>query len=75
MKYIIEFNDEGGDYGKEDMEFILRARDFYFAIFDFDLWLRAEYKYKDKESIEILEVREKLYEFLYDRKVSLDMLS
>ena len=42
------------------------------AIFQYDQWLREQYKYADKE--EYYEIREKFREFLNDNDVNIDRL-
>ena len=68
MKAILEFN-----LPEDNQEFELtsKALKMYSTLWDFDVWLRTEIKYKDKE---LDEVREKLRELMNDNRIDFDMV-
>lgn len=68
MKAIIEFN-----LPEENQEFELtsKALKMYSTLWDLDLWLRSEIKYKDKE---LDEVRDKLRELMNENRIDFDMV-
>ena len=67
MKATLEFNlpEEQEDFNHANNGF-----NYYMALVEMDQWLRAEYKYNDKE--EMYEVREKLREIIFENNVKLD---
>lgn len=69
MKAIIEFQ-----LPEDNQEFVLhtKALKMYSTLWDFDIWLRSEIKYKDKEQYE--PVREKLREIMNDNRIDFDMV-
>jgi hypothetical protein len=66
MKAILKFNlpEE-----KDEFEFATNGINYYSALFDFDQWLRSEYKYNGKE--EMFEVRKKLNEFINENNIKI----
>jgi len=66
MKAILEFN---LPEDKEDFDFANNGLYYYLALFEFDQWLRSEYKYNGKE--EMFEVRKKLNEFINENNVKI----
>lgn len=44
------------------------------VLHDFDQWLRAQYKYEGKETIDVDELREKLREFVRDQGLEFDSI-
>lgn len=69
MKAILEFNlpEERGEF-----ELINKASQLYSVLFDFDQWVRHKMKYESIEKIELIEVREKLYELMSESGVNFD---
>lgn len=69
MRATLEFN-----LPEENQEFELvsKALKMYSTLWDLDLWLRSEIKYKDKEHLEV--VREKLRELMNDNRIDFDMV-
>ena len=67
MKAVLIFN-----LPEDNQEFELasKALKMYSTLWDLDLWLRSEIKYKDKE---LDEVREKLRELMADNRIDFDM--
>ena len=67
MKATLEFNlpEEQEDFNHANNGF-----NYYMALVEMDQWLRAEYKYNDKE--EMYEVREKLREIILENNVKLE---
>ena len=67
MKATLEFNlpEEQEDFNHANNGF-----NYYMALVEMDQWLRAEYKYNDKE--EMYEVREKLRQIIFENNVKLD---
>ena len=67
MKATLEFNlpDDQDDFNYANNGF-----NYYMALVEMDQWLRAEYKYNDRE--ELYEVREKLREIILENNVKLD---
>ena len=55
---------------QDDFNYATNGFNYYMALVEIDQWLRAEYKYNDKE--ELYEVREKLREIILDNNVKLD---
>ena len=68
MKAILEFN-----LPEDNQEFELasKALKMYGTLWDFDVWLRTEIKYNDKEHYE--PAREKLREIMNDNRIDFDM--
>jgi hypothetical protein len=68
MKAILEFN-----LPEDNQEFDLhtKALKMYSTLWDFDIWLRTEIKYKDQEQYE--PVRDKLQELMADNRIDFDM--
>jgi hypothetical protein len=68
MKAILEFN-----LPEDNQEFELtsKALKMYSTLWDLDVWLRSEIKYKDKE---LDEVRNKLRELMADNRIDFDMV-
>ena len=68
MKAILEFN-----LPEDNQEFELhtKALKMYSTLWDLDVWLRSEIKYKDKE---LDEVRDKLRELMSDNRIDFDMV-
>ena len=66
MKATLEFNlpEEG-----EDFYYAINAFNYYMALVEMDEWLRAEYKYNDKE--EMYAVRQKLYLICSENNVTI----
>jgi hypothetical protein len=56
---------------QEEYDTHVHGIDYYCVLWDFDQWLRAKIKYEDQEQISVQEVRDKLYEFLNEKDVSL----
>ena len=69
MKAILEFN-----LPEDNQEFELhtKALKMYSTLWDFDIWLRTEIKYNNKEYYE--PVREKLREIMNDNRIDFDMV-
>ena len=69
MKAILKF-----DLPEEQEEFVAASNvtNYVAALWDFDQWLRAEYKYRDHETIDTWDCREKLREICLDNGVSMD---
>ena len=67
MKATLEFNLPND---QEDFNHATNGFNYYMALVEMDEWLRAEYKYNDKE--EMYEVREKLREIILENNVKLD---
>ena len=67
MKATLEFN-----LPEDNQEFELtsKALKMYSTLWDLDVWLRSEIKYKDKE---LDEVRDKLRELMADNRIDFDM--
>ena len=67
MKATLEFNlpEE-----QEDFNHATNGFNYYMALVEMDQWLRAEYKYNDKE--EMYEVREKLRQIIFENNVKLE---
>ena len=55
---------------REDFNHATNGFNYYMALVEMDEWLRAEYKYNDKE--EMYEVREKLREIISDNFVKIE---
>ncbi len=68
MKAILEFNLPEDN---QEFELATKALKMYSTLWDFDLWLRSEIKYKDKE---LDEVRDKLRELMNDNRIDFDMV-
>ena len=67
MKATLEFNLPDD---QEDFNHATNGFNYYMALVEMDQWLRAEYKYNDKE--EMYEVREKLRQIIFENNVKLD---
>ena len=67
MKATLEFN---LPEDQDDFNHATNGFNYYMALVEMDQWLRAEYKYNDKE--EMYEVREKLREIIFENNVKLD---
>lgn len=67
MKATLEFN-----LPEDNQEFELtsKALKMYSTLWDLDVWLRSEIKYKDKE---LDKVRDKLRELMADNRIDFDM--
>lgn len=70
-RLTLEFTGDDMDAGM----LAAKAMDFYMALDDFDQHLRSLYKYQDVETVDVYEIREKLWEYLREHDVSLDMLN
>ena len=55
---------------QEDFNHATNGFNYYMALVEMDQWLRAEYKYNDKE--EMYEVREKLRQIIFENNVKLE---
>ena len=67
MKATLEFNLPDD---QEDFNHATNGFNYYMALVEMDQWLRAEYKYNDKE--EMYEVREKLRQIIFENNVKID---
>ena len=69
MKATLEFN-----LPEDNQEFQLhtKATKMYSTLWDFDIWLRSEIKYNDKEQYE--PVRKRLQEIMADNRIDFDMV-
>ena len=67
MKATLEFNLPDD---QDDFNHATNAVNYYYALCEFDQWLRSEYKYNGKE--EMYEVREKLREIILSNNVNID---
>ena len=67
MKATLEYN---LPEDQDDFNHATNGFNYYMALVEMDQWLRAEYKYNDKE--EMYEVREKLREIIFENNVKLD---
>ena len=67
MKATLEFN---LPEDRDDFNYANNGFNYYMALVEMDEWLRAEYKYNDKE--EMYEVRNKLREIILENNVKLD---
>ena len=67
MKATLEFN---LPEDRDDFNYANNGFNYYMALVEMDQWLRAEYKYNDKE--EMYEVREKLRQIILENNVKLD---
>ena len=67
MKATLEYN---LPEDRDDFNYATNGFNYYMALVEMDEWLRAEYKYNDKE--EMYEVREKLREIISENNVKLD---
>ena len=67
MKATLEYNLPDD---QEDFNYATNGFNYYHALYEFDQWLRSEYKYNGKE--DMYEVREKLREIILDNNVKLD---
>jgi len=67
MKATLEFNlpDDQEEFNHANNGF-----NYYMALVEMDEWLRAEYKYNDKE--EMYEVREKLRQIIFENNVKIE---
>lgn len=67
MKATLEFN-----LPEEQQEFEQASNGwrYHSVLWDFDQWLRGEYKYQGIEAAYV--IRQKLHEFMDDNKISLD---
>jgi hypothetical protein len=66
MKAILEFN---LPEDKENFDLANNALNYYSALFEFDQWLRSEYKYNNKE--EMYEVRRKLNKIINENNITI----
>ena len=66
MKATLEFN---LPEDKEDFDFATKGINYYSALYEFDNWLRSEYKYNGNEPM--FEVRKKLNEFINDNNIKI----
>ena len=67
MKATLEYN---LPEDRDDFNYANNGFNYYMALVEMDQWLRAEYKYNDKE--EMYEVREKLREIILENNVKID---
>jgi hypothetical protein len=67
MKATLEFN---LPEDRDDFNYATNGFNYYMALVEMDQWLRAEYKYNDKE--EMYEVREKLRQIILDNNVKIE---
>jgi hypothetical protein len=67
MKATLEYN---LPEDRDDFNYANNGFNYYMALVEMDEWLRAEYKYNDKE--EMYEVREKLRQIILENNVKLD---
>ena len=67
MKATLEYNLPDD---QEEFNHATNGFNYYMALVEMDEWLRAEYKYNDKE--EMYEVREKLREIISENFVKID---
>ena len=58
---------------KDEFTLAQRGSDFYLTLLDFDTWLRSQIKYHDRDDLE--PVRDKLYEIMQDRMITIDMVA
>ena len=66
MKAIFEFN---LPEDKENFDLANNGLNYYSALFEFDQWLRSEYKYNGKE--EMYEVRRKLNKIINENNITI----
>ena len=66
MKAILEFN---LPEDKENFDLANDGLNYYSALFEFDQWLRSEYKYNNKE--EMYEVRRKLNKIINENNITI----
>jgi hypothetical protein len=66
MKAILEFN---LPEDKENFDLANNGLNYYSALFEFDQWLRSEYKYNNKE--EMYEVRRKLNKIINENNITI----
>jgi hypothetical protein len=66
MKAILEFN---LPEDKENFDLANNGLNYYSALFEFDQWLRSEYKYNNKE--EMYEVRRKLNKIINENNIKI----
>jgi hypothetical protein len=71
-KGILKF-DLSDAFEEELFKLAVKSKDFYFAVQEFDQYLRTEAKYMNDKKAR--EMRELLYAYLGDHGVNLDMLS
>jgi len=67
MKATLEYN---LPEDQEDFNYATNGFNYYHALYEFDQWLRSEYKYNGKE--EMYEVRNKLREIISDNNVKIE---
>ena len=67
MKATLEYN---LPEDRDDFNYANNGFNYYMALVEMDQWLRAEYKYNDKE--EMYEVREKLRQIILDNNVKIE---
>ena len=67
MKATLEFN---LPEDRDDFNYATNGFNYYMALVEMDQWLRAEYKYNNRE--EMYEVREKLREIILSNNVNID---
>jgi len=66
MKAILEFN---LPEDKENFDLANNGLNYYSALFEFDQWLRSEYKHNNKE--EMYEVRRKLNKIINENNITI----
>ena len=67
MKATLEYN---LPEDRDDFNYANNGFNYYMALVEMDQWLRAEYKYNDKE--EMYEVREKLRQIILENNVKIE---
>jgi len=69
MKAILEF-----DLPEEDYEFkqAVNAEWLHSGVMEFSQWLRTQYKYEGVETMELFDVRSKLFDILTEHGVDTD---
>lgn len=67
MKATLEFN---LPEDQDDFNYANNGFKYYLSLVEMDEWLRAEYKYNDKE--EMYEVREKLRQIILENNVKIE---
>ena len=67
MKATLEFN---LPEDQDDFNYANNGFKYYLSLVEMDEWLRAEYKYNDKE--EMYEVREKLRQIIFENNVEIE---
>ena len=67
MKATLEFN---LPEDQDDFNYANNGFKYYLSLVEMDEWLRAEYKYNDRE--EMYEVREKLRQIIFENNVKIE---